>query len=122
VDFALDWIIGNVVKRFDGRVKSIGILPHVIGEALGDRAAFEKKKSRTERVNEDGKAQQKSEAERKEIEGRLRRMPKQEQEELRQVAVAGLMQQGIPQRFLLEAMVTAEMCRLLQEGITSAKG
>jgi hypothetical protein len=121
VDFALNWIIGNVAKRFDGHVKSIGILPHVIGDALGERAASQKKKSKSAKVNEDEKAQQRLEAERKETEVRLRQMPQHAQEELRQVAVAGLLQQGIPQRFLLEAMITAEMCRLLQEAKVSTK-
>jgi hypothetical protein len=122
VDFALDWIVGNVEKRFDGRVKSIGVLPHVIGEALGERAALQKKKSRATKVKEDEKSQKKSEVERKEIELRLRQMPQQVQEELREAAVTELLRQGIPQRFLLEAMVTAEMGRLLQAGTMSTKG
>jgi len=122
VDFSLDWIVGNVEKKFDGRVKSIGVLPHVIGEALGQRAQLDKKKQKTEQSSDSERSQTKMVAERKELEVRLHQLPQKEQDNLRQVATAGLMEQGIPQRFLLEAMVTAEMCRLLQQREITVKG
>jgi len=115
LDFALAWIVRNISEKFDGRVKSIGILPHVIGEALGERVVTQKKKKRTEQMHEHNDASQKLADERKEIEEQLHRMSQQEQDELRRVAVDRLIEQGVPRRFLLDAMVTAEMCRLLQE-------
>jgi len=115
LDFALAWIVRNISEKFDGRVKSIGILPHVIGEALGERAVTQKKKKRTGQMHEHNDTSRKLADERKEIEEQLHRMSQQEQDELRRVAVDRLIEQGVPRRFLLDAMVTAEMCRLLQE-------
>ena len=115
LDFALNWIVKNIAEKFDGRVKSIGILPHIIGEALGERAVTQKKKKHLEKVNENDASLQKLTSERKEIEMQLREMPKEKQEELRQAAMDQLTEQGVPRRFLLDALVTAEMCRLLQQ-------
>jgi hypothetical protein len=115
LDFALNWIIKNIAEKFDGRVKSIGILPHIIGEALGERTVTQKKKKHLEKVNENDASLQKLTSERKEIEMQLHEMPKEKQEELRQAAIEQLTEQGVPRRFLLDALVTAEMCRLLQQ-------
>ncbi len=66
-------------------------------------------------MNENDASLQKLTSERKEIEMQLREMPKEKQEELRQAAMDQLTEQGVPRRFLLDALVTAEMCRLLQQ-------
>src|SRR5215510_1185788 len=49
VDFTLEWVVHNVQARFHGRVQSLGVLPHVIGEALQERAGRERQQERARR-------------------------------------------------------------------------
>jgi len=46
VDFTLEWVVRNVQTRFNGRVQSLGILPHVIGEALQERARLREQRAK----------------------------------------------------------------------------
>jgi hypothetical protein len=54
VDFALAWVVKNLETKLGGRVQSLGILPHVIGEALLEKAARERKRAKARaRAEED---------------------------------------------------------------------
>ena len=116
VDFALDWIVRNLADKFGGRVQSIGILPHIIGEALGERTVKQQKR-RIQKTTESNVWMLEASSEGQEFAAKLLDLSEVERDELRQVAMTRLTEQGVPRRFLLDAMVNAEMRKLLKERI-----
>ena len=115
---AIVWLLSHQ-DQFGGHVYSLGLLPQMIGQAQQDA---EQAAERAQRAAE--KQRQHAEEERRLNEEHWRRqrlvelyqtLDPTEQATLRTVAVENLLQTGIPQRFLLEPLVTGEICRLLPE-------
>ncbi len=115
VDFTLAWMVQQREQRFNGTIQSLGLIAHVIGEALQEKAgrerALKKQQERHLRLQEeamghsarDGKEQEVSE------------LPESEQQRLRELAIKSLKSQGVKPRFLLESLVKGEMLRLYRE-------
>ena len=114
IDYALEWIVRNLDTRFDGSVKSLGLLSHVMGEALQERARKDRKKEqqRTRRAEEEQeqgnmKARQRTERE-------LNGLPVEELQQIREQAIENLARQGVKLGFMLEGVIKSEMLRLVE--------
>jgi hypothetical protein len=112
VDYTLRWIIRNLNARFGGTVKSLGILPHVIGEALKEREYEKKKNAR------DFSASQKVKQDKEKIEGlkaremNLADLSDGQREQLRQKAIQELQDEGVQQRFMLPGLIKERMLEI----------
>jgi hypothetical protein len=115
VDFTLAWIVEKMPEKFGGSVQSIGLLPHVIGEAIDERGRHEKKKRAATKRDKSRAEFSELEDRSKLIEESLRRLSESDREELRSKAVENLSDKGIPSRFLLDGLIKSEMFRLWQE-------
>lgn len=114
IDYALEWIVRNLDTRFDGSVKSLGLLSHVMSEALQEKARKDRKKQqqRTRRI-EDDQEEKKLEA-RKRAEREVSGLAVDEQQRLRERAIKNLVMQGVKQGFMLEGVIKSEMLRLVE--------
>ncbi len=115
VDFAIVWIVEQLHARFGGTVQSIGLLPHIIGEALDERMRVEKKKRAGSKREKTKTEFAELEARNKLIDEGLQRLSDKERGDLRTKAVGNLSEKGIPARFLMDGMIKIEMFRLWQE-------
>jgi hypothetical protein len=113
VDFCLEWVISNVQTKFGGRVQSVGILPHIIGEALQEKAKCDRKTVSSRAQQDEERRMQEREAQLRGVDKKLRALAEEEQEQLRQAAVQRLTEQGLPKQFLLEGQIKLEMYRLM---------
>lgn len=114
VDFTLEWVVCNVQTRFNGRVQSLGILPHVIGEALQERAGRERQQERARLREQRAKeVQDDNIVSAQAVAARLEAIPSEERDRLRIEAIRSLTEQGFQRQFLLENLIKIEMVRLL---------
>ena len=115
VDKAMQWTIASRQKLGD-QVYSLGILPHIIGQALQE---FEKdqriEKKRSKQGAED-RLYTESRARSQSLEQLLQSLPLPEQETLREEAIKSLVEQGYDEKLLrvMKSMVKQEVYRLLQ--------
>ena len=114
VDFTADWMVNNLERRFNGNIQSLGLMAHVIGEALKD-------KNRRERVQKKQKVQQdclqmekEVEVQRGSDEQEITKLSDAEQERLRSSAIKNLEAQGVKPRFMVDGLVKAEILRLFR--------
>src|SRR5215813_15045676 len=104
LDFTLQWMIDNLQRRFRGHIQSVGLITHVIGEALKEKMGHERKqKQRQERVEEERQDEQRV-AQRKFLEKQLASLSSTEQQRLRQEAIDSLTAQGVKADFMLESL------------------
>jgi hypothetical protein len=121
VDYTLHWITRNLHARFSGAVKSLGVLPHVIGEALKEREHEDKRKEK--RVA----AVQKMTQDRQQVEGRrgqegsLAELSEEYQEQLRQRAIRELQEEGIQARFMLPGLIKERILEILAHSAQALK-
>lgn len=120
LDAALDWITRHLRTRFRGQVQSIGILPHVIGEALQYRAVQEQQRATTQRHLAAQAEQECWEKERKQWEKLLAGLPPAEWDGLRHEAVQSLLEQGLQKQFLVDSLVRLEMIQCYKKRSASA--
>jgi hypothetical protein len=117
VDFTFEWVVRNVQTRFNGRVQSLGILPHVIGEALQERAGWERQQERARQREQRAKESQDDiTVSAQAVVARLEAIPSEERDRLRIEAIRSLTEQGFQRQFLLENLIKIEMVRLLDGG------
>lgn len=115
VEFALEWLLGNRETRFGGRVQSLGLIPHVIGDALKEKSSRERGRERQRARAEAARWEERCAAQRRRAEGQLAALPPAERARLRREAVRSLTEQGVKREFMLESVVRAEMLRALAE-------
>jgi hypothetical protein len=112
VDYTLRWITKNLNGRFGGSVKSLGIVPHVIGEALKERDSEHKRKeqkiSSSQKVKE---CKQKVEGLRAQ-ELSLAELSEEQLELLRQRAIQELQEEGVQRRFMLPGLIKERMLEI----------
>jgi hypothetical protein len=114
IDFTLEWIVRNVETRFKGRVQSLGILPHIIGEALQEKAASDRKRARA-RIHRQDERESVEQGERNGLAvEKLRSLPSEEYERLRREAIRHLTEQGFQRQFIRDILIKIEMVRLLE--------
>jgi hypothetical protein len=114
LDFTLDWMIRNLQNRFNGAIHSVGLITHIIGEALKEKTGQERKRKQQQaRVEEDRKDEQRT-AQRKLLEERLTSLSDTEQQRLRQEAIESLASQGVKAEFMLESLIKGEMSRICE--------
>jgi hypothetical protein len=114
IEFTLDWIIRNLPTRFNGRVQSLGIVPHVIGEALQEKANNERKHERDCLRLREEREEQERDAQLRARTKELNRLPSEERARLRTQAIKSLTDQGLQRQFLMENLIKLEMLRLLE--------
>jgi len=118
IEFTLDWILSNLSTRFSGRIHSLGILPHVIGEALHEKARSGQKRDHQRSRELEREHEQEHNAEVQKLVVKLAELPHEMLEHLRAEAIKNLLGQGFQRQFLLENLVKVEMARLYdQEGV-----
>jgi hypothetical protein len=114
LDFTLEWMIDNLQRRFRGHIQSVGLITHVIGEALKEKMGHEQKqKQRQERVEQERQDERRV-AQRNLLEKHLAALSSTEQQRLRQEAIDSLTTQGVKAEFMLESLVKSEMSRLFE--------
>ena len=114
LDFTLHWMIENLERRFRGHIHSVGLITHVIGEALKEKNGHDRKlKQQQVQVEEERKDEQR-EAQRKLVEKQLASLSSIEQQRLRQEAIDSLTEQGVKTDFMLESLIKSEMSRLFE--------
>ena len=71
VDYAMEWIIKSVDTRFDGSVKSLGLLSYVMGEALQEKVRKDRKKQQLHAKQAEKEQEERNIASRKRVEHEL---------------------------------------------------
>jgi hypothetical protein len=121
IDFVLDWVVDNLESKLGGRIQSLGIIPHVIGEALREKMVRDRRRAKTCARFEAERRVHEQEDLNKKVETQLGTLPTESRQKLREEAISHLLEQGIPKRFLLDGLVKMEMGRLLaQENVDTA--
>lgn len=116
IDYALDWIVRNLDTRFNGSVQSLGLLSHVISEALQERAQRDRKKQQ-QRSRRDEEEQEERKIEvRERVEREISGLAVDKQRRLREQAIENLSKQGVQRQFMLEGVIKSEMVRLVALG------
>lgn len=113
---ALQWVIRNK-PRFSDSVYSLGILPHVIGQALQDRVTGPMEASK-EQVKEVQAQQEKAEQDRRQkLEEQFLALPASRQDEMQEQAISRLINQGYDAKLIriMKSLVRQEVYRMLQE-------
>jgi len=114
IDFTLEWILGRAATRFNGRVQSVGIVPHVIGEALREKATHERKRERERMRQREEREEHARAAYRQALLKKVDSLPPEDREGLRREALRNLMEQGYQRQFVGETLMRMEMARLLE--------
>jgi hypothetical protein len=112
----LQWVLHNK-HRFGDSVYSLGILPHVIGQALQSRAT-EPSEDAKEKAKETQSRQEKAEQDhRRELEQQFLALPASRQSEMQELAISRLISQGYDAKIIriMKSLVRQEMYRMLQE-------
>ena len=117
LDFTLEWIMGHLSTRFNGRVQSIGIIPHVIGEALQGKALHERRQDRTRAQQQEERKEQEQAAQSKKLWEAIEHLPETEKEILRNKAVTNLLDQGYQRQFIRDTLIKIEMARLVEQDL-----
>lgn len=120
LEAALDWVLRHLQTRFRGQVQSIGILPHVMGEALQYRNVQEQQRATTQRRLEAQAEQERWEQERKQWEKVLAALPTADWEALRHEAVQSLLEQGLQKQFLVDSLIRLEMIQRYKQQMPPA--
>ncbi|MCS6926139.1 MAG: hypothetical protein NZ578_09600 [Candidatus Binatia bacterium] len=115
VEFALEWMIDNKEERFGGKIQSLGLLPHVIGDALKEKASRERKREKQRAHAEAVRQEERRAAQRQRVEGHLAALLPAQRARLRREAIKNLTEQGVKREFMLESVIKAEMLRVLTE-------
>jgi hypothetical protein len=115
IDFTLAWAIRNQENRFNGRIQSLGLIPHVIGDALKEKVEHERKREKLQARLEHEQQRQRGTVQQKRAEKQLAALPPSEQVRLRKAAIKSLADQGVKQGFMLESVIKAEMLRMVTE-------
>lgn len=115
IEFTLDWIIRHLNSRFNGRVQSLGIVPHVIGEALQEKGTADRKRENARLHEQEEKQDAERAAQTERLLVQLHSLPSEEQERLRKQAIRSLAEQGFQRQFIRETLVKIEMARLLEQ-------
>jgi hypothetical protein len=95
----------------------LGILPHVIGQALQSRAT-EPSEDAKEKAKETQSRQEKAEQDhRRELEQQFLALPASRQSEMQELAISRLISQGYDAKIIriMKSLVRQEMYRMLQE-------
>lgn len=112
--FAMTWITSHL-DLFGGKVHSLALLPQVIGQAMQEKEAVEKREAKKQRIVTEDQQQDSEIQRRQDLERLYESLSPNEQAALREVAIDGLLEKGIKKNFLLESLVKSEICRLLGE-------
>jgi hypothetical protein len=115
VEFALDWLLHNKETRFGGRIQSLGLIPHVIGDALKEKSIRERKREKQRAQAEAARQEERRVAQRRRVEGQLAALLPAERARLRREAIRSLTEQGVKREFMLESVIKAEMLQVLAE-------
>lgn len=111
--WAMTWIVSHQ-DLFGGKVHSLALLPQVISQALQEREAEKQQKAKKQSQAQGDQRLKAEQARRQELDRLYQSLSPNEQAALREVAVDGLLQSGIEQRFLVEPLIRGEVCRLLE--------
>ncbi len=114
LDWTLAWINRHLSSRLNGRVQSIGIVPHIIGEALQEKDLHKRKQERVRTQQQEVQQEQERAAQNKQLLKTLAQLPETEKERLRKKAVTNLLAQGYHRQFIGDALIKIEMARLLE--------
>lgn len=100
-------------EQFGGAVYSLGLLPLVIGQALASRKSEQKQPTNHTQHAQADRQRQTDLKRQQELEHLYQALASTEQAALREVAVKGLLEQGVKKQHLLDGLVKSEVCRLL---------
>lgn len=113
IDCALQWIVENLNTKFGGVVKSLGLLPHVISEALREKDIGEKKQKQTSLHVQEVEQEKQRVQKIKICERDLASLSAERQEKLRRQAMQQLREEGVPPRFMVDGLVRERMVEIL---------
>jgi len=108
-------MVSNLERRFNGNIHSLGLMAHVIGEALKDKNRRERVQKR-QRVRQDRvQAEKEVETQRESDEQEIAKLPEIEQQRLRDAAMKKLESQGVKPKFMVAGLVRDEVLRLFRD-------
>jgi hypothetical protein len=114
IDFTVEWMVSNLERRFNGHIQSLGLITHVIGEALKDKSARELTQRKQKVLHAQLQTGKDVEAQRDSDEQEMARLPAREYQRLRDEATHILEAQGVKPRFMVDGLIKDEMLRLLR--------
>jgi hypothetical protein len=114
IEVGLEWILRNK-DQLGGKIYSLGLLPKVIGQALEGKGSIRKREERAQEVRETGLDSAQDEKRRRRLTEIYDALSAGNREALTAKAQEKLRQQGVKQEFLLDALVRAEVLRLVEE-------
>ena len=110
----MEWILRNK-DQLGGKIYSLGLLPKVIGQALEGKGSSRKREDRAQEVRETGLDSAQDEKRRRRLTEIYDALSAGNREALTAKAQEKLRQQGVKPEFLLDALVRAEVLRLVEE-------
>jgi len=114
IEVGLEWILQNK-DQLGGKIYSLGLLPKVIGQALEEKGKIHRHEQRAQEVREAELDAAQDEKRRRRLAEIYDGLSAGQREALTAKARENLLQQGFKPEFLLDALVRAEVLRLVGE-------
>ena len=120
---ALQWVLHNK-HRFGDSVYSLGILPHVIGQALQSRSTGSNANARETQKEAKAHQEQEEHGHRRELEQQFLALPISRQNDMQEQAISRLINQGYDAKLIrvMKSLVRQEIYRMLQESELDVSG
>jgi hypothetical protein len=116
ISSALQWVLHNK-QRFGDSVYSLGILPHVIGQALQGRATGPTEDAKERDKKAEARQEDVEQDRRRALEQQFIALPVNRQNEMQEQAISRLIRQGYDAKLIriMKSLVRQEIYRMLQE-------
>ena len=121
VDFAAEWMVSNLERRFNGSIQSLGLMTHVIGEALKDKNRRDRAQQKQQVQKDQLHREQATEVQRGSDEQEIRNLSEGEQLRLRTIATKNLEAQGVQAKFMVEGLIKDEVLRVFRMNKSNGK-
>jgi len=110
----MTWLLTHQ-DRFGGEIHSLGLLPHVIGQALQEHTQSKKAAAKCQEQAQEAQRRREEQDRQRALSALYQTLPPTEQAALQAQAAQNLLQSGVPRRFLSAVLLKDEACRLLGE-------
>jgi hypothetical protein len=114
IDFTAEWMVSNLERRFNGNIQSLGLMAHVIGEALKDKNRRERVQKKQQVQQDRVQAEREVETQRESDEQEMIKLSDSEQKRLHDVAIWNLAAQGVKPKFMVDGLVKDEILRVFR--------
>jgi len=113
VDYAI-WKIKD--KGAETSVRLFGYVMSFVNEAIEMYKEEQKKKEKEKKLAMEAKQVEKEQKEREKYMAEFQKLPKEEQQKIREKAIELLLRQGVPKQYMIERIVEEQIIELLKQG------